>query len=217
MPAPATTARRKGLPREPEATPPGELPPGLRPDPASQFGIALGHVLTDVLPRLISRSLLAALREDGHVCARCALARCRWEREHAADLQGAWERACDAAGLMRDDPAAQALDMTPYLPPDLAPGMPDGLPPSYPAVTVIGGWELCAVHVAEQEAAQARREAQEESARLAALEAAAGGPPQSEPARPLLVTPPGMSASAAAREASRNVPGLPGYAEPASR
>jgi len=217
---------RKGHPVErPEPTPPEQLPAGLRPrpkDPAEAFARTLGAVLTEVLPGATTQALMTALRaepEQGHVCARCALNRCRWDRIHSGQLREVWEQACEAAGISQDDPAAGSLDLTAYLPGDLKPGAPDGLPMSYPAVTTIAGWELCGMHVAGQEAAQAQREEAEEAQRAASAEAAAPRAAQPQPAGPpaqLLIPPRGMSAATAAAAARQNVPGIPGYAEPAA-
>jgi hypothetical protein len=89
-----------------------------------------------------------------HLCAQCVTNRMAWQAVHGRELQAAVAAAGKAHGLADGDPRAGQLDPAPHLPPDLRPGMPQGLPPLTAAITTVGGTDVCSEHIPGRPGAQ---------------------------------------------------------------
>jgi hypothetical protein len=110
-----------------------------------KYGQAFGGILAG-LPQAIGQ----AVRIPNHWCAQCVIARLTWEAAHQADLQTAAAVALHAAGVAEGQPVPPGFDPTPFLPPNLQPGGPQGMPPLNNSITTVNGTEVCAAHIPGQ-------------------------------------------------------------------
>jgi hypothetical protein len=122
------------------------VPPGLvKQDPVILAAKAVAQALGEHLPNMLFQAFTAALSQTAvqavtqqHLCSACIIERIRWEGAHRAEM----EAAVAAAG-------GPQADLTPFLPADLLPGTPGGMPGLQQAVTTFQGSELCPAHVAQ--------------------------------------------------------------------
>lgn len=102
----------------------------------SQFPQALAQVLQQV-----------PVTTRQHLCASCVMTRLGWQAAHEPDLKAALARAAQAHGISENDPRVNLLDPAPFLPAELQPGAPQGIPPLTAAITMVGGTEVCSEHI----------------------------------------------------------------------
>lgn len=163
-------------------TVPGEVPEAFRKG-TSGTSLRLLESLGRILGQLdATLAALPARIADGgqRACARCLTVSYAWRDAHETDLDAARQTAIDAG--VPDDPE---LDLTPYLPPELRPGAPDGPRQVQAAATTVAGWDLCPGHAMEQAAREDDRYQAQHAALMAATEAdqaAARLPGQRKPA-----------------------------------
>jgi hypothetical protein len=173
----------------------------FRPDAGTLIGRGAGKAIGELLLPLFQAlpQMIAQALGDKPMCGKCALARARWDRVYGDQMTFARLRACQAAEISPDDPAAAGLNLAEFLPPELLPGAPgpDAMPATYQAIAYVNGWGLCHPHVQAEEAVQAAAE-----------------PAQVPQRPPLLLARPGVGVTAAASAARQNAPGMPGYAAP---
>lgn len=154
---------------------------------AAELGPVLGSTfaqLTQFLPQLVAQGVAQALQQvpvrTRRLCAKCLATRIGWEAAHEPEMKSAITSAMAANGITDErDPRIAQLELAPFLPDHLQPGSgsPMQMPQIMDAVTVAAGDEVCPVHLP--------------------------GTPQQPGRRGLLIPPPGMTASAAARLVSQ--------------
>lgn len=124
------------------------------PTPAQRTadGIAAIAGMLPQLPQAIGGIVQQVLQQTSvqtrqHLCAQCIVTRMTWNLAHSAELAAALGAAAEAAGLNPDDPRAAQLDPAPFLPEHLQIGQREGIPQVRPAVTTVGGTEVCSEHI----------------------------------------------------------------------
>lgn len=122
-------------------------------------GVAAIAGMLPQLPQAVGQALAMVLQQvqvqvRQHLCAPCVNARIGWEARYGRELKAAISAAGKAHGLADGDPRAGQLDPAPHLPPDLRPGMPQGLPPLTAAITTVGGTDVCSEHIPNRPGAQ---------------------------------------------------------------
>jgi hypothetical protein len=194
--------------------PAGEIPAAFTPSQSAvlaRFGDHLVKTLLPVLSQLpsamageIVRALAQAPPENTDLCASCIDGRTDWDDANADATDFAQAQLAAAAQAS----PGERFDLETFLPEEVRadpadPFPADGIRMPYvlAAVTTRGGWRLCPYHAADS--ARATRQQRGKQAQSAALRNAAAG--QQAPAQ-LLVPPPGMNATQAARIAGQGIP-----------
>lgn len=154
---------------------------------AAELAPALSSTFAQVmqfLPQMIAQGVAQALNQvpvrTRRLCAKCLAGRIGWEAAHESEMKAAIAAAMAANGITdQADPRIGQLELGPYLPDHLQPGSgtPQQMPQILDAVTMAAGDEVCPMHLP--------------------------GTPQQPGRRGLLIPPPGMTASAAARLVSQ--------------
>lgn len=90
----------------------------------SQLDRVLSGLIVNQLPAALAQALMAALAqapaEGKGICGRCSLRRAEWDLRNDDAIQFALDRALEAAGVTRDDPAAGDVSIFEFLPEDSA-------------------------------------------------------------------------------------------------
>jgi hypothetical protein len=81
------------------------------------------------------------------MCGTCLLLRITWEQRNRPAMEKAIADACAAAGVEHGSPQAGQLDLTVFLPPELRPGTPGGMPPVQEKSTTVNGNDVCPMHI----------------------------------------------------------------------
>jgi hypothetical protein len=179
----------------------------------STLNEVLSGVILQQLPAALAQALMTALSqapsEGKGMCAPCQVRRAEWDEINADAIQFAFAQARQEAGVAEGDPAGGELDILRYLPAELHynPADPLGksgcLPMSFPAITTFRGTDLCPMDIRELAAQNvAARRAQQQPQPddgTAARQA-------QDARRALLLAPPGMDASTAAKIAGSGIP-----------
>jgi len=125
----------------------------------------LRSILADQMPPVLARAVAAALADTRPMCGKCAVQKADFNRDNADAIQFAWMKACEAAGVEPEDPAALQLQpqMIANLPAELQPDQDDPIHPvrwpvGFPMFTQIAGWGLCVFHVEADAAAAAGKQ-----------------------------------------------------------
>ena len=123
----------------------------FKPDAGALIGAAVAKQLVplfaEMLPQVIGNAFASVLeaipvRVQRH-CCKCLTARVEWEAANATAINDALAVAMAEAGITdRADPRCGQLDAVRFLPDHVPPP-----PPVMDGVTIIGGDEVCALHL----------------------------------------------------------------------
>jgi hypothetical protein len=97
-------------------------------------------------PPAIGMAVAQAIRIPQQFCAQCLTTRIIWENKHERTLVAASEQHTFAAA----EAATKGVPAPPvetFLPEELRPGQPDGMPLVQPGVTTVNGTLVCAGHI----------------------------------------------------------------------
>jgi hypothetical protein len=130
------------------------VPPGLRANAAKIIGQTVAEAIAQALPQAVYSAFVQALSQvpvqviaRQPLCGTCLLLRITWEQNHRKPMEQAIADACQAAGIEPGSPQAGQLDLAAFLPPELRPGTPGGMPPVQERATTVNGSDLCPMHI----------------------------------------------------------------------
>jgi len=105
--------------------------------------------LLEQLPRAVGMMLAQVVQAipPRHLCATCLANRIAWETANQRALEAAVEAARAAHGIPEGTPLPPGFDPSPFLPENLAPGAPQGMPALTGAITTVGGTDTCSEHI----------------------------------------------------------------------
>lgn len=132
-----------------DETTPSKIPPAL-----AGTGNGTLTAVMRVLPQVIAQAVTQAVQQAAHMCAHCVAGRLTWQAEHDQEVRAAVAAAAQAAGVTPETPG---VDPVPFLPAELRPGGPRGVPDVHPAVTTLNGTEVCVGHMQALTPAVARK------------------------------------------------------------